>query len=225
MKKTFAILAVPFLFASQPVFAAQNYAKNFSGIAATVGLGLAAAQSRISVLDDAHGGADTSDDLGENYHTLTLGLSALKEVSDNFLLGGGISYDANGSRTGKSRTFLGSDFYTTTKIKNHFSVYVQPTYSINESTAFFAKVGYHNARVSINDINGQVFFNGLSYGNNVSGVGYGIGLMTMLNKNLFLKIELEKVDYNRINIPFEAGHVTTYSLSTSSGIFSVGYKF
>jgi hypothetical protein len=101
-----------------------NHAKNFEGVAASVDLGFTSSKSQIS-----YHGTDRQDsvDLGSSYKTIVTNLSYSKAINEKFLLGVGISYDLNGSSTGKTRTILNGDFYTKTHVRNHNSIYFQPS--------------------------------------------------------------------------------------------------
>jgi opacity protein-like surface antigen len=58
------------------------------------------------------------------------------------------------------------------------------------------------------------------------GFGYGFGLMTFLNENIFAKVEVEIVDYRKTNLQYTGGSDSgRYRLNTTSGIFSLGYRF
>ena len=63
-----------------------------------------------------------------------------------------------------------------------------------------------------------------TYKNTLNGIGYGFGLMTFLERDIFLKTELEIVQYQKAHVPSAAGDIS-YKLNTVSGILSLGYRF
>lgn len=219
MKKILISLTILLGLISQESFAktATSPAQNFEG--AQVALGIA------SVGNDTHfryqdPSTKYNADQGATGTVVVTNLTYLKAVNDNFLLGGGISYDLNGMMIGRVSTYS-TDTDNTVKSKNHASIYLQPTYSFSETSALFAKIGYHSNNITMRDSGNNFPLSPVSYSNTVYGLGYGAGLMVFLNKNLFAKVEVEVVDYNASRVKSDA----TLSIKTTAGIFSLGYKF
>ena len=178
-------------------------------------------------------------------------------MGNNFVLGVGATYDFSKTKTGEFSTNMnlnGEDttFALDSTLKNHYSLYVQPTYVVNKDTAMFAKIGRHYAKSTVNSnpntfisyVDGE--FNitdtyGLlgtenSVSKNLEGWGYGIGLKAFLSNNLFVQVEAAIVDYDKVNLPFVLGGElsgetavetpqSSIKTKTTNATVSVGYKF
>ena len=133
--------------------------------------------------------------------------------------------------------------------KDHNSLYVMPTYLVNDSTGIFAKAGYHQQKSTLNYKNIQTLSNttittqdtveGDSnlnplYANNtfttngsrnIKGWGYGLGLKKLLTNNLFLQFEVEYVDYKSQSVVGTDGTIYKFEPESLSGTINIGYKF
>jgi hypothetical protein len=111
------------------------------------------------------------------------------------------------------------------KYDNMYSLYIAPTYAVTDSTAAFAKVSYNKA-----DASGSVPWEGGSYHSNkknISGQGIGAGVMTFITKDIFLKAEVERINYvsnTYILDDFGPTNLSLKSVATNTTI-SVGVKF
>jgi opacity protein-like surface antigen len=133
--------------------------------------------------------------------------------------------------------------------KDHNSLYVMPTYLVNDSTGIFAKAGYHQQKSTLNYKNIQTLSNtnvttqdeevgdsnlGPLYANNtfttngsrnIKGWGYGLGLKKLLTNNLFLQFEVEYVDYKSQSVVGTDGTIYKFEPESLSGTINIGYKF
>jgi opacity protein-like surface antigen len=216
-------------------------------------------------LSGAYVGGSSNVNTGENLNNFVNGLGLNAKLGDqtnvipgidlnygfalgnNFVLGIGAAYDFSKTKTGGfnfNGYIYGEDSTITldSELKNHYSLYVQPTYVINKDSAFFAKVGRHYAKSEVSSTGTGSFYAG-AFGdsprkNNVEGWGYGLGLKTFLNSNFYVQAEAGIVEYDRVNLPFnfeglnyddinEDGEPTSSSIKqkTTNATISVGYKF
>jgi hypothetical protein len=134
-------------------------------------------------------------------------------VDNNFFIALGATYDLGKTKAGGTTGSVSA----TAELDEHKSIYLQPGYTFNNSTALFAKLGYHEAdgklNVTVGNASGTLSgtFNGWSY---------GLGLKSFFNNNAFVQVE---------------GNVTEYESKTALGVsfeptvvsatISVGYKF
>ena len=111
------------------------------------------------------------------------------------------------------------------------SIFLQPSYIINENTLGFLKLGYHTMPMRYSD-GYSLDLNGgspVSKSQNLDGIGIGAGVEFFLNKNVLFKVEAEHIQYEKMNIP--SGNTVTSSgggnLKPSSNnlTISVGYQF
>ena len=168
-------------------------------------------------------------------------------MGNNFVLGIGATYDFSKTKTGgftSNYVINGEDatFTIDSNLKDHYSLYIQPTYVINKDSAMFAKVGRHYAKSSVKSAGG---FNlgGVTVGllgddktvsKNIEGWGFGLGLKTFLTSNLFVQFEGGIVEYDKINLPFTLDVVSpgvildntgSHKIKTTNAMVSLGYKF
>lgn len=109
------------------------------------------------------------------------------------------------------------------------SIFLQPSYIINEDTLGFLKLGYHNMPMRYSDGYSILGSAPVSKSQNLDGIGIGAGVEFFLNKNVLFKVEAEHIQYEKMNIP--SGRTVTSSgggnLKPSSNnlTISVGYQF
>jgi len=202
--------------------ASQN-SKNFAGPAIAIGLSSVGSNSTFKTHNNTQ---NSNYSYADTQFIGVVSASYLKDISEKWLIGGGATYDLNPLKTKGAHFFDNSlgNYNTSIKSNKHFSIYVQPTYSLSQSTALFFKAAYHQTRVNIND-NFNYVING--YTKTLHGFGFGAGAMIFLDENLFTKLEIEFVDYSKANIPngLYVGQNIRYRLSTTSGTISIGYRF
>lgn len=187
---------------------ASSHANEFDGFNA--GLGLSYVKPEVVYTDDFSGYGKWNDasviamiDIGYN-----------KSINADWLLGIGMTYDL-------TETDAGSDYPygpVETTLKDHYSVYIQPTYTINATSAVIAKVSYHSMRVEANGKPPEWIDDRFK----VNGVGYGIGYKQLLNDNFYIQAEIQVVDYK--DKILEGGE-WAYQQKTKSAIISAGYNF
>jgi opacity protein-like surface antigen len=230
--KTTKICCTLALLASVAATPALSQAKNFAGPSIAIGAGYNSLETPVKLKET------TSDDPAL-VSTLTFGGSKQNfnyladisygiEMNKDFVMSLGATYDFNKS---ESEILSGTDEDDNTaslkgKLKDHYSVYLQPTYLINSSTGIFAKASYNFAKASYTIASGG---DSLSISDDVNGWGYGLGIKSFLNNNLFIQAEgsLTKYDKTSKTLTGESGSV--YDVSSEpevlSAIISIGYKF
>jgi len=112
------------------------------------------------------------------------------------------------------------------------SIFLQPSYIINENTLGFLKLGYHNMPMRYSDgYSLSMLPNGpqVSKSQNLDGIGIGAGVEFFLNKNVLFKVEAEHIQYEKMNIPSGATATSTgggnLKPSSNNLTISVGYQF
>jgi len=118
----------------------------------------------------------------------------------------------NGSNTAKG------------ELKNHFTVYVEPTYLINPTNGIYAKVGYMRSDLKITSAN--ITGSALTDNNiSVHGVQYGVGYKGAIDKNLYVKAEYTVSNYASIDATSDSGNKFTANPETKNYTLSLGYTF
>ena len=218
MKIRNKIIALMISLIAMPTFA-YSQAKNFAG-PSLAGYGAFVSHTIKSDFNDGTTKFHIVD-LGGNdiEYGLDLGYSSI--VNNNFLIGVGVTHSLNDTDAGK---FLVLDF----KAKDHKSIYVQPTYVLNNNFAAFAKLGYHEIEgvgklTTDLTVNGQTLLAG-STKEKFKGMGYGFGLKGLINENIYIQAEAQFIDYDKEGGGSNASAVS-FEPDTVSGIISIGYKF
>lgn len=110
----------------------------------------------------------------------------------------------------------------TVKQTDAYSLFIAPGYETSENTLVYAKLAYHHSNVEslaagTNSNGNKTQINNFG----VSGFGYGLGIKTMLTKQLWFSVEAIRVDYNKISIVSGSNGTT----GTTIGSMGLGYKF
>jgi len=203
MKKLLPLFAV-----SLTCFAASAQAANFDGFSAALNLNLMGASTRAKI--DSSG--PTLDGLGANAAALSLQAAYGFDLSNNTVVSIGGTYvlgspkvfsleDGNNSANGKAKSVT--------------SLYLEPGYLLSDKTMAYGKLSYESANLSVDSV-----------GNNVSkgirGTGFGAGLRTMIDKNVFLQVEVKRIGYGTARFQ---GDTSDFKTSATMGTIGIGYKF
>ncbi len=214
--KTTTICCAVALLASVAATPAFSQAKNFAGPSIAIHAGYTGTDTKMTT--DAPGHLSW----GENDVTYGADLAYSFPVDNNFLISIGATYDFDKIKAGSgSSDEAGDELSLKLSLKNHYSFYIEPTYAFNNSTALFAKLGYHHAKGSVNLAGAGDTATGSK---NFEGWGYGFGIKTFLNNNVFVKAEASLVEYDKETYG-SGGDVVSFKPETVSGLISIGYKF
>jgi hypothetical protein len=111
------------------------------------------------------------------------------------------------------------------KLKDHYTVYLEPAFVVNKDSSVYARIQYAHADLTLSGATGS---------NKLEGWGAGIGLKTFLNANTFIRAEANYTEYDKIsgtNVTTSGGveGSTTTTVSgtpyLAQGIISIGYQF
>jgi opacity protein-like surface antigen len=271
-KKTITICCAVAMLATTAATPVFSQIKNFEGLSLSIGGTTISTQTNVNATDsDAN---YVTSDFGKARNFIpSIDISYSAALSDKFLLGFGGRYDLAKHKSGNVSADIttpdvvtsyeddggGDETYILNDIRNvesynitykdHNSLYVMPTYLVNNSTGIFAKVGYHQQKGSLNYRNVQTLTNEATidlgagadggeptiyYTNdtftasgsrNFKGWGYGLGLKTLLTNNLFLQVEAEYIDYKSQSVTGTDEVVYKFKPESLSGTISIGYKF
>jgi len=205
MKDTHLVLALVLGLVS--IYAQAN---DFEGV--NVGLGLGYSQPQIQYTDNNPAGKYL---WSKNNIIYRFDASYNLALNEKWLLGFGATYDSFLHAGTQDKTYGPVTGY----IKDHRSIYLQPTYVLDNSSAVFAKVGYHEARVNTL---GKPTASWVDDKFNVYGTGYGLGYKRLLNERFFAQAEVQFVGYGNKSMGGGSWH---YKQKTTDLIFTAGYKF
>ena len=188
---------------------AQVSTKNFIGPSVEVGL----VHQNTKVSERYEGSSYSGRD--EDYGAKFSAQYGFQTAVPNIVIGVGASYIPTTMKV----------FYNY-KIKNAMAVYVEPTYVLSDSTAVFGKLSYN--RASRNIVLPDVDSYGAFYDkkDTLSGIGIGAGVVHFVKKDVFLKAEIESVNYGSETFPNWEG-LDPFGLKTTqlNTTVSVGMKF
>lgn len=194
MKKTLATTFALGLLAASSVFAADT--NSLSGF--SVG-----ANAEIS-----SGSSSASDGTSDSGKSAAVGLQARYDwaLTPTFAIGLGGTYSSGNHQAG---TYVSGVGVTT---NNRYSLDLVPAFSLGNGTTVYGKVSsLYGSAASDDGVNTT----------NVQGLGYGIGVRQMMDKNLYVQAGY---DVNKFNdVTFATG--TTSSLKDNVFSVGVGYKF
>jgi opacity protein-like surface antigen len=177
---------------------------NFAGLSGSIGIGYDRATDTIS---DAVGTLNSKKNNWVSVLDLSYGIIASKDFV--FALGG--TYGLTDSET------EGAGFET--KLKDRYSIYLEPTYLLSENTGIFLNLSYNKAKMT------AAADDGVTLSEDVDAYGYGVGIKNFIDKNLFVKAQVNYVKYGSHNTTASDGVPSTISPKTTTALISVGYKF
>jgi outer membrane immunogenic protein len=170
------LLSIAILSASTSAAFAQ--ANNFQGFTAGINVSAVGGTSRITASDWSD-----SIDYGQQSLVPSLELGFNYAVSKDMILGVTATYDFADSK-------LGGETNLYFKGSNRYSLNVKAGYVITPSAMIYATLGYNAMDIKTNSAN-YFQFSSATY----SGIGYGLGLSVMATKNIFLKAEVQQVNF------------------------------
>ena len=204
--KKFATLTIGALLAC----VANAQTANFEGFSMGLNLDLVAGSAKASV---ANVGA--IDGLGKNSSGASLQAAYGFTVAPSAVISLGATYGLS------SPTILDVSPGTigngvTAKLKDSYSVYIEPGYLISNSTLAYGKISYESAKLSGSNFTGEEK-------QSIHGTGLGFGIRTMIDKNLSLQVEVKRVGYNTAQFVAVSG--VDFKTTTTVGTIGLGYKF
>lgn len=206
MKKK--VLAIAFCTTVAGAAHAQSNA--FEGF--TAGLNISSVGSTTTLQDPASKG-----DLGQQSAVLGIELGYNLAASSNFILGLTATYDFANSKLGAISDPEGS---TTLKGQNRMSVNFKPGFLVTPTSMVYAIVGYNAMSTKVNANSATAPSENFS--KTLNGIGYGAGVATMVNKNIYVKAEVQQVNFNSWNPDGDAGSLKP---NLTIGTIGIGYKF
>jgi opacity protein-like surface antigen len=167
----------------------------------------------------------TLDGIGQQNFIANLQADYEFKINNRFGFMFGAAIDLNDSEllklNGKFNNFPSKDFKVTEK--NHFSLFVAPTYQLNDSTLGFLKLAYHRSKVEMeNNINWSNDFTSWSGSSSktLNGYGVGLGVRSHIYNNIYANIELQRVMYSTDSIV-----TADLGTGTTIGSFGLSYSF
>ena len=176
-------------------------AENFAGASFGINTGFESNQTYL---------AQTSDNYG--YHTTPFNINGSYSftISPTVVIATGLTYDLADA----TAVNAGS---ATLKLKNHYSLNIEPGYALSEKTLGYLKVAYHSATSSAT-------LSGTEYTGTTTGWGYGFGTKHKIDKNLYINLEIQQVSYGAYQ-PSSSVSTSTITHTSTFGTIGLGYQF
>jgi len=222
--KTTKICCTLALLASVAATPAFSQAKNFAG--PSIAISGAFNSGDVKVTAD-NGTDNASNNFGKSNIIPSVDLSYAIPVDNNFFLSLGATYDLSKSTVGQANGLLSGETYTEKMtIKDHYSLYIQPSYAFNNSSSIFAKVAYNFAKGSLTETGTNYTPESFTASKNIEGWGYGFGVRSLITNNIYVQAEAQIDEYDK-ETSTDSDNGITYSFDPKvvSGKISVGYKF
>ncbi len=175
---------------------------NFKGWSIGVNANFLTASSELS-----GGGATLK--LGESSQTIGLQGAYSFQLGNSGVLSIGATYNSD-AKAG-SASMSGSSYEL--KVKDMYSVYVEPGYAVSNNALLYAKLSMLSAK-------GEERLNSFSGSETFSGTGFGAGFRHLLNKNLFVQVEFQQMNFDSKTVG-----TASYKPSATMAAIGLGYKF
>lgn len=199
MKKK--LLALALLAGSTGVFA---QASNFAGFTAGVNVSSVGGTSTLS-------STGSSIDFGQQTFVPGVELGYNYAADKNIVLGLTATYDFVDSKLGQAGDpDLGTINF---QGQNRMSINFKPGYVVAPNTMVYATVGYNQMKT-------KATFGSASTSKNLNGIGYGLGVSVMVDKNIFVKAEVQQINFDSWS---DSGVSLKPNLTV--GTIGIGYKF
>ena len=128
----------------------------------------------------------------------------------------------------------GTGFDAKVKIKDQFTLYVQPSKKLNNGLTVFGKLGYSQADLQVSQIARQAQSgaqaadtDGTDTGasRDLEGPMIGLGVEKELPNNAFVRFEVSYTDYDEISYTNSNGKILKASAELTAAHLSIGKKF
>jgi hypothetical protein len=211
---------------------ALSQSKNFAGPSISLSGAFVAGDVKVTADDGTN---NSSANLGKSSIIPGVDLSYGIPLDNNFLLNLGATYDFRTATVGKSSANLAevvddgeiiNTFTEKVTIKDHFSLYIQPTYAFSSSSAVFGKLSYNFAKGSLTETGTNLTPTSFTVSRNIKGFGYGVGLKSLLSNNSYFQVEAGIDEYDKgTGTNTDEGITYTFEPKVVTGKISIGYKF
>ena len=112
----------------------------------------------------------------------------------------------------------------TLDLKNHKTIYIQPTYNLGNGLALFGKVGYSHADLEITSRN-TATGSSLSKKDDLEGYLVGLGVQKNIDKTMFVRFEANYTDYDSVTYTNTSGTRFTADPELWAAKISIGKSF
>ena len=112
----------------------------------------------------------------------------------------------------------------TMELKNHATLYIQPSYMIDQTLSVFGKVGYSQADLNITSSNAATG-SSLNKKDTLEGYLVGVGIQNNISKTAFVRLEANYTDYDDVTYTNTTGTKFTGDGTLMAAKISIGTSF
>jgi opacity protein-like surface antigen len=156
------------------------------------------------------GGAGITSTMGDADYNTSLQAAYGVPLGQRYLLGLGMTMGMGDMKAG-TLSLAGNDL--TFKLRNMYSLYAEPGYTLGDSTLLYGKVAYLGGR-------GEESYGGEIFGKTYAGLGLGAGVRTLLGERLYLQVELLYGDYE-----WKSARTGAFRPASTTGSIGLGWRF
>jgi opacity protein-like surface antigen len=110
------------------------------------------------------------------------------------------------------------------ELKNHATLYIQPSYMIDQTLSVFGKVGYSHADLDINATNAATG-SSLKKKDTLQGYLVGVGIQNNISKTAFVRLEANFTAYDDVTYTNSTGTKFTGDGTLMAAKISIGTSF
>jgi opacity protein-like surface antigen len=110
------------------------------------------------------------------------------------------------------------------ELKNHATLYIQPSYMIDQTLSVFGKVGYSQADLNITGSNAATG-SSINKDDTLKGYLIGIGIQNNISKTAFVRVEANYTDYDTVTYTNSTGTKFTGDGKLMAAKVSIGTSF
>lgn len=156
------------------------------------------------------GGAGLTSSMGESDINSSLQAAYGLALGPRYQLGLGMTMGLSDMRAG-TLGLGGSEL--SFRLRNMYSLYAEPGYTVGDSTLLYGKLSYLGGR-------GEESYGSEIFGKTYAGLGLGAGVRTMLGDKLYLQVELQYGDYE-----WKTARTGAFRPTSTTGSIGLGWRF
>jgi len=156
------------------------------------------------------GGAGVISTMGDTDFNGSLQAGYGFPLGSRYQLGVGVTLGMGDLKAG-TLSLGGSDL--SFRLRDTYSLYAEPGYTLGHSTLLYGKLSYLGGR-------GEESYGGETFGKTYAGLGMGAGVRTMLGERLYLQLELLYGDYE-----WKSARTGAFRPTSTTGSIGLGWRF
>ena len=108
-------------------------------------------------------------------------------------------------------------------VEDHYTVYLQPGFMINDSTTVYGTIGFSNATVNGKSV--SLTHTDINKSQDLDGTVFGAGMKTVKDNGLFIKLDYKETSYDSVSFTTSNNTKATADLDNETFALSIGKQF